>query len=262
MDKFYGISPGEEVIIPIEKNGERIQQTCRDYEAEDRYYEFVETNSDYNWNKTSNQYRINQIWEEQGKTADPDTHWAYITTGSGEKRYLVALSSTYGTTGDYVDIYVNKEGIMTVFPCIMGDAKSDYDGAFSVDGVIYGDVAGEKLKVVEIMISNYDGTQYSHHHTPIDQTLVNNISNQLEALYPVTKIKNGGSYFDSTNGSEYLDGSYGTLGNRAEEVDTVQGILGHMLRDLWISICSFFEQLFSGIETEMSVFYETPITGF
>jgi len=78
------------------------------------------------WSTTSTQYQINQIWNEQGQTYDTN-HWAYVETNSGEKRYLVALSSIYGKTGSYVDIYVNNNGTEAKYPCIMGDAKNAND---------------------------------------------------------------------------------------------------------------------------------------
>ena len=251
--QVLGVSPGEEIRIPTERNGEKLQQTCVDYEAEDREYEFAQTNQGYDWDKTSNQYKINQIWVRQGKTVDPDTHWAYITTGSGEKRYLIALTSTFGQAGDYVDVYVSKEGTTTVFPCIMGDTKSSSDGAFFIDGVDYGDVSGERLKVVEIMINNYDGTQHSHHNTGVDQTLVNNISEQLSQLYPVVKVKNGGSYLNSQDGSQYLDGSYGSKSSKSNF--SLKGMLGKFLRAIPEILYSAFENFMTD-RTDSTVMYD------
>lgn len=206
--KFFGqvfaVTPGEIINIPTkDDNGNNIEQSV------DVMFKDIEHEWNTHWG--GNQGKIDKIWQEQGKTYDEKNHWAYITNGKGEKRYFIALAETFGQAGDYVDVYVNKDGVETAFPCILGDIKGHKAGdvSFDVGGVMYGHKGGNKLKVVEIMINNYDNTAYDNGATPLDQTLQGNINDLLNSLFPVTRVQNGGSYFDYPDGSPYLTGSYG-----------------------------------------------------
>lgn len=104
------LDAGEYIEIPSE-----IPQSGGSWESED-----------VNWSAGTRQAEINRIWNEQGKKYTED-NWAYVETNSGEKRLLVALSSIYGETGSYVDIYVNHNGKESKYPCVIGDAKSAHD---------------------------------------------------------------------------------------------------------------------------------------
>ena len=104
------LDAGEYISIPSE-----IPQSGGSWESED-----------VTWADGTRQQEINRIWEEQGKQYTEE-HWAFVETNNGEKGLLVALSSIYGETGSYVDIYVNHDGEEKIYPCVIGDAKSAYD---------------------------------------------------------------------------------------------------------------------------------------
>ena len=65
--------------------------------------------------QTSAQYKLR---EEAGMNFDAEGF------GVINNRYVVAVTSTYGSVGDYIDVY-QSDG--TVFPCIIGDIKNQND---------------------------------------------------------------------------------------------------------------------------------------
>lgn len=181
------LDAGEYITIPSE-----IQQSGGSWESED-----------VSWQEGTRQAEINKIWKEQGKKYTTD-HWAYVETDSGEKRLLVALSSIYGETGSYVDIYVENDGEEVVYPCIMGDAKSAFDAtthwwpnASDPNRVTYGHQGGSNgyLNVVEVMSELPNGSEYNE-----------TMSGLCNKLKNVTKIVNGGLFTENREGPTGLEG--------------------------------------------------------
>ncbi len=76
------------------------------------------------WTNGTNQRALADIWDAYGRTGDRG-----IATING--RYLVAVSTTFGGVGDYIDIVlINGE----VIPCIIADAKSANDRNYTPYG--------------------------------------------------------------------------------------------------------------------------------
>ncbi len=126
---FFDMSYGQVIAVHDYNTGSEVIKTLDAGECIEIPSEIPQSGGSYEPVYQTWSYRqkeINDIWKEQGEKVS-DEHWAYIETNSGEKRLLVALSSIYGETGSYVDIYVNNNGEEKVYPCVMADAKSAYD---------------------------------------------------------------------------------------------------------------------------------------
>ena len=203
------------IVYALKIPEEYKQCSVATYEKEDRD----------DWNVTSLQKKIYDVWVEQGKNAD-ENNWAYLTVGN-QKRYLVALGTSFGETGDYVDIYVKEQN--KVWPCIMGDTKNIEDAnAYIKDDIHWGhDYSGE-LNAIELMLKDYE-------KIPPNEF--------LSKFVPVTEIRNGGSYFKHPDGPVGLDGNYdeanGTTNNFLSECNNFLGAVGAFFRQGWISLCTF-----------------------
>lgn len=205
--KVYGVAPGTEIIIPT-----GIEQYGAQYEKED-----------ISWIPGTGQEAVNKIWVSQGKPAD-NNNWAYITVG-GQKRYLVAMSQTFGEPGDYVDIHLRNG---KVYPCILGDVKRNHEpaypdnteqGAFVYNGVSYGHYYSGKCSVVELILKDYSKTP----STSI-----------LNSMKPVEKVVNGGSCLNG-DAPVGLDATYVTVGvsvgSQDEWLKALEDITNEMLSD-------------------------------
>lgn len=76
------------------------------------------------WTNGTNQRAVADIWNAYGRTGDRG-----IATING--RYLVAVSTTFGRVGDYIDIVLTNG---EVIPCIIADAKSVNDRNYTPYG--------------------------------------------------------------------------------------------------------------------------------
>ena len=76
------------------------------------------------WMNGTNQRALADIWDAYGRTGDRG-----IATING--RYLVAVSTTFGGVGDYIDIVLTNG---EVIPCIIADAKSADDRNYTPYG--------------------------------------------------------------------------------------------------------------------------------
>ena len=76
------------------------------------------------WTNGTNQRAVADIWNAYGRNGDRG-----IATING--RYLVAVSTTFGGVGDYIDIVLTNG---EVIPCIIADAKSANDRNYTPYG--------------------------------------------------------------------------------------------------------------------------------
>lgn len=113
-----------------------------------------------------------QLREQAGMNFDAEGF------GIINNRYVVAVTNTYGSVGDYIDVY-QSDG--TVFPCIIGDIKNQNDAGCNKWGHQQGKV------VIEFVVDK--STWYPSHANP-----------GTNACHPewggktITKIVNVGSY--------------------------------------------------------------------
>ena len=188
------------------------------------------------------QYDVRQLWEAQNKPV-ADNNIAYVEV-AGQKRYLVALPTTFGWSGDYVDIVLSDGETV---PCLIGDSKSDStDDPYFYNGVFYGHTYSGKCDIVEFIMGTEYGDNYSNAPTDF-----------LGKFNKVDKIANGGSYFLHKDGPVGLDGDYkiitpgssggasssidnGSSGNNSSS-DSFSRKLGHLLRRGWIAIATLFD---------------------
>lgn len=217
----------DDVIVPDAGDVINIPQ---DMEQSPATYE----SEDVTWSSGTTQNYINQIWNEQGKTYSED-HWAYITV-NGEKRYLVAMVPTYGLPGDYVDIYVTNEGTETVYPCIIGDSKDiwvDVGYTWS-DGIVYGHDSGGRCNIIEVMSELSNASS--------DWSVIGG-TGLLDRLKGVTKVVNGGNMVDNPEGPIGLEGASSQSVSMDSESSTFPGAIGSFFRNIWVAICSLFDNL-------------------
>ncbi len=95
---------------------------------------------------SSNQYKLR---EQAGMNFDAEGF------GIINNRYVVAVTSTFGSVGDYIDVY-QSDG--TIFPCIIGDIKNQNDFGCNKWGHNLGKV------VVEFVVDK--STWYPFHANP------------------------------------------------------------------------------------------------
>ena len=189
------------------------------------------------------QYDVRQLlWEAQNRPV-ADNNIAIVEV-AGQKRYLVALATTFGWSGDYVDIVLENGEII---PCLIGDSKSAQDGqnsmndgAYFYNGVHYGHTYdGDKCDIVEFILGvEYGGDSYPNAPTDF-----------LRKFDKVAKIVNGGSYFLHKDGPVGLNGDYGSISSTSNDnnnninatTDSFSKKLGQLLRRGWIAISTLFE---------------------
>ena len=185
------------------------------------------------------QYDVRQLlWEKQNRPV-ADNNIAIVEV-AGQKRYLVALASTFGWSGDYIDI-VLEDG--EIIPCLMGDAKSAKDkenehnkGAYFYNGVHYGHTYGDnQCDIAEFILgTEYGGDNYA-----------NAPSDFLNKFDKIAKIVNGGSYFLHKDGPVGLDGNYGSISSKNHGVSngsvSFSKKLGQFFRRVWIGVSTLYE---------------------
>ena len=123
------ITSDNRIYIP---DGVRQTGICRDYTCYTTFFN--------RWNNGTNQRLVADIWDAQGRPSDRG-----IATING--RYLVAMTVSFGTVGDYVDV-VLEDG--TVIPCILADAKSPNDSNCTPYGHIKGNGGVSSLEFESI----------------------------------------------------------------------------------------------------------------
>ena len=145
------------------------------------------TRTDYDrikWNRATGQgilYYNN--WIPQGRKFDDGI--AYLEC-SGQKRYLIAVASTFGTVGDYVDVYFANGSVL---PCIIADAKSNGDANITQ----WGHKTGNAISVLEM--------ETQHARAASSATGNPGHADWWPQLgQKVVKIVNGGSFFSNPNG--------------------------------------------------------------
>lgn len=92
------------------------------------------------WPLGANQGEVQKKWREAGSKND-----CGLPTYNG--RYGVVVSNQIAAAGDYLDIVYTDGNVLSAF---VVDVKSDQDGAFTYNGVAYGDtISGDKWKFLE-----------------------------------------------------------------------------------------------------------------
>ena len=237
------IEPGTERVIPKE---------IKQYTAMWESYAKEDVSKQPGLKPGTAQYDVRQLlWEAQNRPI-ADSGVAYVKV-AGQKRYVVALSTIFGLSGDYIDIVLNNG---EVIPCIMGDVKSsktDKPYIFEGDGLFYGHTyeedKEEKCDIVEFIL----GINIQDNETPPV------LKGFLDKFDKVKSIKNGGSYFLHPDGPVGLSGDYAeitpgvnqnfsnssstTSNNKGEksEEKTFARTFGRFLRSGWIAISTFFD---------------------
>lgn len=95
-------------------------------------------------------------------------------------RYVIACTTTYGQIGDYLDFY-QEDG--SIIKCIMGDAKNQTDAGCNKWG------HNDGTCIVEFVVQT--DIWYNEHENPGTSTCHPEWSQQI------TKVVNGGSYFEN-----------------------------------------------------------------
>ena len=152
--------------------------TCTGYDR------WLDTGNTMRWAPGTNQKLVADDWHSTGEQFSGG-----IATIDG--RFLVAVTDTFGTVGDYIDVYF-EDG--TCIPCRIADAKSRGDSNWSDYGHIAYDSAGnEYLSVIEFEV------EYSAYHGHGGNPGSNGWEPFIESGYQtqlnggrVTKIVNGG----------------------------------------------------------------------
>lgn len=144
---------------------------------------------------TSNQYKL---MHQSGMNFDEEGF------GRINGRYVIACTSTYGNVGDYVDFY-QEDG--SVIQCIIGDIKNQNDTGCNEWGHSNGQNVIEFVVDKNSWYSTEKGGNASNMHI--------NPGNQgchPEWNQNITKVVNGGSYFDNPNfGAENISGNGTTI---------------------------------------------------
>ena len=144
---------------------------------------------------TSNQYKLMQ---QSGMNFDEEGF------GRINGRYVIACTSTYGNVGDYVDFY-QEDG--SVIQCIIGDIKNQNDTGCNEWGHSNGQNVIEFVVDKNSWYSTEKGGNASNMHI--------NPGNQgchPEWNQNITKVVNGGSYFNNPNfGAENISGNGTTI---------------------------------------------------
>lgn len=187
------------------------------------------------------QYDVRKLWEEQGSPISQNI--AYVTL-AGQPRYIVAIPSTFGNTGDYIDIILTTGQII---PCVMGDSKSAGDPtAYFHNGVHYGHTYEEyKCNIVEFILGTNYGPSYS------------NAPEEFIGLFDkVHAIANGGSYFLHTDGPVGLEGdyeyivpegyAYGSANKSKKYSNEFSNNTFKFIRSFWEFALSLLEQEYTG----------------
>lgn len=155
-----------------------IKQTgiCKDYTNYVKFYS--------RWTPGSNQRAIADIWDANGRTSDRGI-------ATIDDRYLVAMTTTFGYPGSYVDVIL-EDG--TVIPCIIADAKSPRDANCNA----YGHEKGRRgTSIVEFeTVVDFDG---------IDISGWQNQAVRSVQLYPGLNILNPVESMDEIEEAEYSD---------------------------------------------------------
>lgn len=241
------ITPGTEIKIP-----DRIKQ----YPAQVESYGTIDISKQPGRSTGTAQYDVRQLlWETQNRPV-ADNNIAYVEV-AGQKRYVVALATTFGWSGDYVDIELSDG---TVIPCIIGDSKSEHTDTPYYDeetNIFYGHKYGDKCDIVEF-IMGIDGGGSNYPNAP---------SKFLNRFDKVKSIKNGGSYFLHEDGPVGLkkdkyeaithgfyapaSNSNGISSNNKNDDDeqsfSLKRLLGRVIRNGWIAVATFFETDRTGI---------------
>ena len=200
------------------------------------------------WNPTSNQYKIYEIWKNQGEKAD-ENGWAYISADTDRK--LIALAPTFGQVGDYINLYIKKDNSVKTIPCIMAEAKGKdepnelNDGAYYYNGIHIGHKAKgqDKCNILEIQIKDESVT----------------VSNEfVKSLVPIKDIKNGGSYFDHPQGPTGLtsnSSSYSNSTTAQQSEETFASVVLSFFRTLWSNLSTSLDNMITGREDSNNLYY-------
>lgn len=134
-------------------------------------------------------------------------------------RYVIACTSTYGQVGDYVDFY-QEDG--SVIQCIIGDIKNQSDAGCNEWGHSNGECIIEFVVDKNSWYSTEKGGSASSMH----------INPGHQGCHPewnqnITKVVNGGSYFDNPSfGAETIVGNGITVGGSSNNTTGITGSTG------------------------------------
>lgn len=170
-------------------------------------------------------------WVSRGKPTN-DKHLAYITT-AGVDWIFVAVSETFGYTGDYIKVHSKSHLTGKEFDTYMliFDVKSKYNkNAYFVNGIHYGHKQHRPSDGKAVL----DVLEFPWHGAKADLEWRKNVM-------PVIWIQNGGSYlkhpegptgFSVTTNVDYEDDS---------ESSTIIGAIGQFFRNGWNSLTTFLD---------------------
>mgnify|MGYP004494513341 CR=1 FL=1 len=190
------------------------------------------------WDKSTNQYKVNQLWISQGMTKD-EHNWAYVTV-AGEKWFLIAVAPVFGDVGDYLKVDT-KAG--ETYYCMIGDEKGD-DAQFFYEGIHWGhyDTGPPEdtntCNILEMLLYLNDGSSIPHKF--------------MGTLGEIARIQNGGNYFEHPEGPVNLSGS--SSGAR-DETSTIIGVIGSWIRNVWSSLDTFIDNHTTGRQ-DVTVLYQ------
>lgn len=111
--------------------------------------------------------------------------------GIVDGRYVIACSTLFGKTGDYIDFY-QSDG--TIFHCIIGDAKGNQAGNLNPWGHVSGEGENAYINVVEFLVNceaKY-GPVWSEYSGPGDE--INPLTGQKYDTYTKNVHANPGDY--------------------------------------------------------------------
>ena len=100
---------GKEIEIPSDIKQGPYTVTGYDY--------WIDSGKEMTWQEGTNQRKVSEIWKEQGSVFK---NGIAVINVDGVDRYLVAVSTKFGQSGDCIDVTL-EDG--TVIPCIIGDSK-------------------------------------------------------------------------------------------------------------------------------------------
>lgn len=120
------------------------------------------------WSDNTVQRAIYEEWKKQGsvayngeKKSDSLDKGLAIITINGKDYVPVAVKTTFGNPGDYIQI-VFEDG--TMLDCVIADAKGTDSGSYIYNGLDYGHSDGTKCNILEVLIKgkrnssgSYDG---------------------------------------------------------------------------------------------------------
>lgn len=172
--------------------------------------------------KVDSYQKMISLWESQGcptgDASDGMETTPCLIVG-GQKRYFCAIALHFGKHGDYVDAYLEDGSIL---PLILLDEKgcSDKKGyhnlttCFMYNGFHYGHTVTPGDQSVCSVLEFMKSPSSPHLKNPSDYcTKLKPVAGSGSSSIKVTKLVNGGSYWENPNGPKYVNGDTSVVNN-------------------------------------------------